>query len=389
METIRKTEVEQELHLRGQVVQGTSNIAKLGKDWDELFARAQEAPAFLSRAWAQTFISEKRVKGTPLLIVVWCGSKLVALLPLTVRSFCGIRIAEPIGTAVPSYLGLLIDSNYVGATRVVADVWVREKVAHVFYNKYLSSLDEVTGKLIAELASRGFMYKCGHQRICPWVRLGYSFDEYLKRTKTPARRKKLHYEEGRLLKSGKASTVCYVGKDITPEVLEWAIDIQSKSWMKRRGAAVLGQPFYRKLLGDMAKAGLSRMWLTTIDGGNAAFVYAFTTHKKLNYAWTAFDLKYEPLSIGKVLTYRAIADACGEGILSFDFGMGDSEYKQFWATDNHSVERVVAGRGLWGYLIVLCYRAMWWLAKQKWLFSVYLRLKKWRNINKQGQHSIT
>ncbi|MHC4157794.1 MAG: GNAT family N-acetyltransferase, partial [Planctomycetota bacterium] len=354
---VKKT-AEQKLHLRGQVVQEPSDIAALAKDWDDLFERVHEAPAYLSRTWAETFINEKHVRGEPLIIAVWCGSKLVALLPLCVRSFCGVRLAEPIGTTEPSYLGLLADTNYPSAISTIADVWIQKKVAHAFYNKYLSSLDEATNQLISELAHRGLASKRGHQRVSPWVRLGCSFDEYLEKTKTGKRRRKLLYQERQVFKAGDVAVVRYAGKDITPEVTGRIATIQQESWMKRRGAAILGHPFYQKLLTAMAKAGLGRVWLMTMNGDDIAFAYTLAAHKKLDLKWIAFRLKYESsLSFGKILTMQMIHDACKEGILSFDFGMGDSEYKQFWATDNHSVERAVAGRGLWGYLLVLWYGA--------------------------------
>ena len=157
--------------------------------------------------------------------------------------------------------------------------------------------------------------------------------------------------------------------------------------MKRRGAAVLGQPFYQRLLTEMAKAGLGHVWLMTMDGDDVAFAYALVAHKKLALKWIAFKLKYESsLSFGKILTMQMIRDACEEDAESFDFGLGTGQYKQFWATDNHDVAMAVAGRGFLGYLVVLCYRAMWRLAEQKRLFSLYRRFQKIRSVLKK-RHS--
>jgi len=373
-------EIKQKIQLRGTVVRGADNIAKLGQEWDDLFTRAHDAPAYISRAWAETFISEGRVNGTPLLIAVWDGSKLAALQPLSVRRFCGLRLAEPIGILAGARLGLLADTNYTEAIGVVADVWVREKLANTFYVKYFSSLDDVTNKLMAELANRGFAYKCELQRSCPLICLGGSFEDYLQKTKSGKRRKKLRYQKRQVFDAGDVAVVRYTGADITPEVITRIAVIQEQSWMKRRSAAVLGQPFYKRLLTEMAKAGLAHVWLMTMDGDDVAFGYALVAHRKLDLKWISFKLKYESsLSFGKILTMWMIRDACQENIESFDFGLGDSEYKQFWATDNHDVVMVIAGRGVLGCLIVLCYRAMWRLAKQKWLFSVYYRFRKWRS----------
>jgi len=59
--------------------------------------------------------------------------------------------------------------------------------------------------------------------------------------------------------------------------------VQEESWMKRRGVAILGQPFYQKFLLTMAQAGLGCLWLMTINGDDAAFQYAFIANNKLYF----------------------------------------------------------------------------------------------------------
>ena len=373
-------------NLHGEFLQGKENITRLGRDWDELFARAQNAPAYLSRAWLETFINQNRFRGIPCLIAVWNESKLAALLAFSVHHICGIRIGKPICINEPAYTGLLLDPDYPGAISVVAEVWIRENIAHAFYNKYLSSLDKVTNELFQEFANRGYAFKRGFARPCPWIQLGCSFEEYLQKTKTGKRRKKLRYTERQVMNSGNVEIVRFNGKDITHEVNKRIATIQRESWMKRRGAAILGKSFYQKLLEAMANAGLAHVWLMTIDGDDAAFSYTLVAHGKLDLRWMAFKLKYESsVSFGKILTMQVIRDACEEKIESFNLGLGDSEWKQFWATGNHDLERIIAGRGIIGHLVVLCYNSIWWLAGRKSLFKLYRRIRKRLNIFKQHQ----
>ena len=84
----------------------------------------------------------------------------------------------------------------------------------------------------------------------------------------------------------------------------------------------------------------------TINGDDAAFAYAFVAHGKLHYYWPAFKLKYESsLSVGQILLMQVVRDACGDGIISFDFLHGDAEYKRFWATNTSRVDRVAGCLG--------------------------------------------
>jgi CelD/BcsL family acetyltransferase involved in cellulose biosynthesis len=306
-------------------------------------------------------------------------------LPFSVQNFYGIRIGKLIGTEEPSYLGLLLDPNCPGASAVVAETWVREKVAHVFHDKHVFSLDEATHSFVTELNHQGYHYKYGYKRICHGIELGCSFDEYFEKFKSAKSRQTLRRKERKLFENKDVKLEYYTGEEIIPQILKRIAQIQNESWMKRRGAAILGQAFYLKLLTNMSKAGLSFVWLMTIDGEDAAFVYSFIAHGKLYYHWPAFKLKYESaLSIGQILLKQVIQDACGQNIRFFDFEHGEGEYKKFWANQTHSVLWVVAGRGLAGNIAVLVYRAVWWFAGQKTLFKFYRRIRKC--LNKLKQH---
>jgi CelD/BcsL family acetyltransferase involved in cellulose biosynthesis len=362
---------------RGEFLQGRENITRLSQAWDDLFTRAKDAPPYLSRAWIQTFINHNHFKGKPCLIAVWNGPTLVALLPFSIHSFWGIRLGCLIGTQEPSYLGLLLDPKYPEATAVVAQTWIREKVAHAFQDKHVFSPDKVTQNLITELNRRGFAYKYGYKRICHCIELGCSFDEYLKKFKSPKSRQTIRRKERKLFEKKDVKLEHFSGNEIIPQILERIAGIQNESWMKRRGAAVLEQSFYQDLLSNMAEAGLSSLWLMTIDGEDAAFVCSFITEGRLYYHWPAFKLKYESgLSIGQILLMQIIRDACQKNIRFFDFGHGDAEYKRFWSNKTHNVSWVIAGRGLPGYVVILCYRIAWWLAGQKRIFQFYRRLRK-------------
>jgi CelD/BcsL family acetyltransferase involved in cellulose biosynthesis len=362
--------------LRAEVVNGREALLTIGKAWDELFERCIEAPPYLSRAWTTVFVEEGRLRGTPLFVLAWSGPKLVALLPLAVRQSLCTKIAEPIGTGLHTYLGLLSDPNYPQAIEFLAKFFKQEKVADVLYINDLSSEDEATGKLLTELAKNGFLYLHVYRNPCHYIRMGRSYDEYLLQTKSATRRKKLRYEEKTLFNSGNVAVQHYAGKEITPDTVQRIAKIQEASWMKRRGAVTLNQSFNQKLLLNMAENNFANVWILTIDGEDAAFVYTLVAHKKLHYYQTAFKLNFEsPLSVGKVLTMQVIRHACESDIESFDFGHGDAEYKRFWATNSHDVRRAAAGRGLRGYVFVLWCGLIWWLAKHQWIRAQYRRIR--------------
>ena len=363
---------------------GLEAFSTIAGEWDDLFRRSEDAMPYLARPWAATFVGQGKLQGAPLLITVRAGQKLAALLALSVRRSGTVEIAEPVGTAEPSYLGVLLDPRYRPAIQCMADFIAKETSIAVLCLQNVSSTDRAPNELLAELGKKRFISRSARRDLCPYIKLGCSFEEYLKHSKSREGRKKLRYRERKLLNSADVVVHRYVGEEITAEILSRVGAIQEASWMKKRGASVLGRPCYRKLLLEMAKAGLGTVWLMTIDGRDAAFRYAFVAHGRLCSKWSAFDLKYEPLQhVGRVLTMRTIRDACEDGVLSFDFMHGDSQWKCYWATDFHDVNRVATGRGFAGRLVVLWLAFLWWMAKQKWIRTKYRafrsKLRKARN----------
>lgn len=369
-----------------RIVEGVQGISQFSDDWDDLFARAKGASPFLSRFWIKTFVEEGKAAGALLLVLAFSDSNLVALFPITVRRILSVKIAVPISFKTGAYLGLLIDSDHRSAIKHIADYIVSEKIFGIYYNADLSSEDTATNDLINELVSRGYSCRKVFRDPCFYIQLGCSFDEYLEKNFPKGRRRrKLRYKEKKLYESAHVNVTRYIGKEITPEVNRRVAAIQLKSWMKRRGAAVLGRPFYQKLMENMAAGGFGQVWLMTIDGDDAAFVYSFVAHNKHHYFWPAFKLKYESqLSIGQMLLMRVIRDACGDGIQFLDFIYGDAGYKRFWATNCHKVFRVVAGRGFMGHLIVMFCDAFLRLKEIKWLHTFYRRIRMMLSRIKQS-----
>jgi CelD/BcsL family acetyltransferase involved in cellulose biosynthesis len=368
-----------------QIAEDAECISEFGDAWDDLFVRAADAPPFLSRSWIRTFVEEDRLPGTPLFVLARSGTKLVALFPLAIRRVLNVKIAVPIGAGDGAYLGLLIDPGHRSAVKDIADLVISRNVFDVYYSGDLSSEDAATNELLDELVNRRFSCRRIRRDPCLCLKLGCPFDEYLKRKKTKGKRRhNLRYKEKKLYRSGDVRVNRYAGREITPEINRRVAAVQLESWMRRRGAAILGEPFYQKLLGNMAAGGFGQVWLMTIDGEDAAFVYSFVAHGQHHYFWPAFKLKYESsLSIGQMLLMHVIRDACADGIDWFDFIYGDAEYKRFWATDSFDVFRVMAGRGFMGRLVAaVCYvclqlkRVGWLRSAFRWVRTMFRRFKQ-------------
>src|SRR5262245_29003619 len=329
-----------------RVVRGAGAFEQLGPAWDDLMGRARDAVPYLARAWVSPWVESGRARGVPLAIGCWAGDRLVALLALTVRRRFGQRVAEPAATGCPGYYGLLLDPDHPAAVERIAGACRAEFSTLEIAD--LSSLDSATHALLAALSARGFAVARVHRNPCRSIKLGCTFEHYLLETKSKKSRANIRREEKKLREHGRVELAHLRGAEITEDWMRRVAELQQASWMRERGSAVLGEDAYRRVTLSAAHAGLAQLWVVTVDGRDAAFVFGLLVHGRLHYVWTAFRLDYEALSIGKVLTSWVIRDACAQGVARFDFGQGDAEYKRFWSTDAHEVSRAAAGRGLLG-----------------------------------------
>ena len=360
-----------------QIVKGAKGIPEFDEDWDDLFARVVDASPFLSRSWVSIFINEGQLSGIPLFVLAWSSGKLVGLFSLALCEFMTVKIARPISTGKAFCLGLLLDADYPSVVECIAYLITSQKLFDLYCSAELSSRDLVTNDLLNKLSQIGYSCRKVQRNFCPYVQLGCSFEDYLKNNKTRQSRQKLLRKERKLYKDKDVKVEYYSGSEITREIIRRAALIQQESWMNRRGAAVLVEPFYEKISLKMAEDGLGHIWLLTINGEDAAFVYSLSAHKRHYYQWTALKLKYATsLSVGVVLIMATIRKICEEGTLSCSFGHEYSEWKRRWTNKCCEVDRVVVGRGFGGCLLTVCYYVIWRCSKVKWLHSLYRRMKK-------------
>ncbi len=325
---------------------GPAILDSLAAEWDLLFERAHDSWPFASRAWLRAWLEDPRWAPRARAIAAHAGNRLVALLVLTVRRVLSVRTARPLGSPVPSYLGLLADPSMPHAADAVADYVAAQRPFDLLVLEDLSTADTPTLRLVARLARAGYSCHVAHRNLCRWIRIEGQFDEHMRRHKSPKSRETVRRKERRLQRDEALEIERFSSDRITPELLRRIAAIQRDSWMERRGAAQLGDPFYQRLLSNAAAGGLVQLSIAKLKGEDAAFVLALVAHRRLLYAWTAFKLPFERLSVGQVLTAWTVRDACAQGIHAFDFSHGDAEYKRFWSTDSHDVCRVAMGRGL-------------------------------------------
>jgi len=358
--------------LSGRVVRGRYAVLELGPSWDDLLARsARTATPFVARGWLAPWIEDARASETPVAFTAWDWERLVALLVVVVRRRRGVRVAQAPAAPHPGYHGLLLEDGRTDAVDVIADLCASRADFDALVLPDLSDLDEPTAALVRGLSSRRFAVARAFRNPCHAVALDVGYGAFLRARKSGKSVKNLRRDERRLRDAGDVELLHLVGPEITADAVRRAAAVQRASWMRRRGAAVLSGGFHERLALSAARAGLAHLWIVSIDGDDAAFGYALLLHGRMHFVWTAFDLRFERLSVGRTLAAWILRDACAAGARAFDFGHGDADYKRFWSSGAHRVDRVALGRGARGAAYVAACAAAWRLARVGWIRAAF------------------
>lgn len=126
----------------------------------------------------------------------------------------------------------------------------------------------------------------------------------------------------------------YHNKLIPNPLIDEIIQIHVKRSSSRRQKSKFnydsGNRFYKKIIKDSVKLGLSKLFTITIEGKVVAYSYGFI-HKKVFYNWnSSFDVDYYNYSLGNLMDAFVMKEALLSGVKSYNFMRGRYDYKKRW-----------------------------------------------------------
>lgn len=193
-------------------------------------------------------------------------------------------------------------------------------------------------------ASRGFSFAESIHEVCPIISLPNSFEAYLEQLDKKQRhelRRKLRRAEGADAKL----VIVSQGDDIEQVVNEFLELLQKstpekRDWLNEGRRAV----FHETAAAAQADGTLQLMFME-VEGQKAAALFNFEYAGRVWVYNSGLDpASFGHLSLGVVLTARAIETAIAHGNQTFDFLRGDEEYKYRFGAQNTTVHRVQMSR---------------------------------------------
>ena len=104
--------------------------------------------------------------------------------------------------------------------------------------------------------------------------------------------------------------------------------IAAKTYQRALGAGFKADDEHKRRLEFEARAGRLRGWIWYGNQTPQAFWIGFLYGDTFHSSWTGFDPELGNLRIGNLMLIELIDRLAAEKVKTFDFGLGDADYKQ-------------------------------------------------------------
>jgi CelD/BcsL family acetyltransferase involved in cellulose biosynthesis len=199
----------------------------------------------------------------------------------------------------------------------------------------------LTRSILPQIAQeRGFSFTESIHEVCPIIHLPATFEEYLDNIDSKQRR-----EIRRKLRRAQGANVQFVQvgpDDDVNQAVEAFLDLLQKSTLEKRDWLDDGR---RALFYDSAQAaheaGTLQLLFAEVNGRKAASLFNFDYNGRIWVYNSGLDpASFSNLSLGVVITAKAIEYAIENGRSTFDFLRGDEVYKYRFGAEDTRVYRL-------------------------------------------------
>jgi CelD/BcsL family acetyltransferase involved in cellulose biosynthesis len=201
--------------------------------------------------------------------------------------------------------------------------------------------DSPTRTILPELAAAmGLAFHTERHEVCPVITLPDSFEDYLAQIDSKQRR-----EINRKLRRAKGAEVAIVyaeaGEGLTADVETFLNLLQKSTFEKRDWLNDGRRQVFHDTAAAAAQAGMLNLMFAEVNGEKAAALFNFEYDGRLWVYNSGLDPEaYGALSLGVVITAKAIEYAIENGLHTFDFLRGNETYKYRFGAEDTEIFRI-------------------------------------------------
>ena len=323
----------------------SDGLDALEGDWRDLLARAADATPFQSHEWQATWWRHHG-RGRLWVLVAHDNGVMVGLMPLHIMRYRAtpLRQVRFLGAPLSDFQEILAAR---GHERAVRDAFLDHLAAHASRWDLCDFADQRKGTslTVGEMpaALRPLIV---HHRVCPYVPLSASWDEFTKRL-SKNMRTNVGRRRRQVAKQFRAEYDVADDASLTT-AMEELFRLHNARWRRRGVSGAFAGARMQAFHHEVARRFLARGWLRLhrlrLDGETRAAFYCFMLGRRVYYYLSGFDVAYGKFSIGNVLMAQAIERAIGDGADEFDLLRGDETYKFAWKAEERETLRLIIGR---------------------------------------------
>jgi len=196
---------------------------------------------------------------------------------------------------------------------------------------------------VAALLSETMPVRIVQEEVCPVVRLGGSFETYL-RGLPKKERHEIKRKARNFARDAPSGTLRILTErdDALAALPDFFRLHRLSAPDKERFLTPAVEDFFRAMTAAMADAGWLRLYLLDVDDAPVAAMYTFAADGRLLVYNSGFDPAFARVSIGMVLTGMVIEDAANSGLTLCDFLRGNEAYKYRFGASDTPIWRVIA-----------------------------------------------
>jgi CelD/BcsL family acetyltransferase involved in cellulose biosynthesis len=326
-------------------VTDAAGLASLEADWRALMERAADPTPFQSFEWQATWWKHHG-RGRLWVLAAYDGDALVGLMPLHIMRYRAtpLRQVRFLGAPLSDFQEILAARGF---EPVVRDAFVAHLAAHSRRWDLCDFADQRKGTSLTEGSMpEGLRPVLVHHRVCPYVPLNATWDEFVKRL-SKNMRTNVGRRRRQVAKQFRAEYDVATDETLTT-AMEELFRLHNARWRRRGVAGAFAGERMQAFHHDVARKFLQRGWLRLhrlrLDGETRAAFYCFQLGARVYYYLSGFDVAFGKYSIGNVLMAQAIERAITDGATEFDLLRGDETYKFAWKAEERETLRLILGR---------------------------------------------
>ncbi|MCP4425891.1 MAG: GNAT family N-acetyltransferase [Chloroflexi bacterium] len=333
--------------MQTKLISGESAFDELAAEWDELAAQSMTNTPFQSLAYQRAWQRHLQPEGSQLTTIAirQDSGKLTAVACLYIMLDGVIHFNGCVEET--DYLDLICAAENAEAawTAVLNALCTPEYPHWTTLDLCNIPADSPTRTILPRLAQKHNLafHETIHE-VCPIIALPATFDDYLNSLDSKQRR-----EVRRKLRraAGADVAITSVGhEDNVAEAVNDFLELLQKSTYEKRDWL---NDDRRAVFHDTAKAALEartlQLLFAEVEGQKAAALFNFDYDGRIWVYNSGLDpAAFGPLSLGVVLTAKAIEKAIEDGRTHFDFLRGNETYKYRFGAKDTEIYRLQASR---------------------------------------------